>query len=249
MKKLILLFLAFFVGLFSIFASYPQTDVQKIYDSETYREFIYFMYNSPSEPNLGPEVKSINDFIESSPFDNEAKIITKAQTLQLIGKFLIRNQTSLNGSNGKATTEEGLSDIKKIKNLDNNEEAQIAKANLLGNYMLLSNKYIFSKGKQSSQAIDKAIKINKKNPRSILIDSERMMYAPNLFGGDKEKAKRQLKDLIGNYQLLPKEAFEAVKDLGILAKDEGKYDFARTYFTYANEIFPDNQEIKELWPK
>jgi hypothetical protein len=249
MKKFILITLIFFGLTSCIFANYPQTDVQKIYDSEPYREFIYFMYNNPSESKLAPSVEAIDDFIKSSNYDNEAKIITKAQALQLIAKFLIGNKTTLDGKNGKTTTEEGLSNLKKINQLEKNEEALIVKANLLGNYMMLSSKYIFSKGKESGQVIDKALKLNKKNPRSILIDSERKMYAPGLFGGDKEKAKQQLKDLIGNYQLLPKEAFEAVKDLGIIAKDEGKADFARTYFTYAKDIFPDNQDIKELWPK
>lgn len=249
MKKLILLFLTFFLLTTSIFANYTQTDVQKIYNSDTYREFIYYMYNSPSEIELGTEIEIINKFIESSEFDNTAKIITKAQILQLIGEYLIKNNTSLNGKNAKTITEEGIEEIGKINDININEEALITKADLLGNYIMLSSSYIFSKGIESSKVIDKALKINKKNPRSILIVSEKMMYAPSLFGGDKGKAKDQLKDLISNYLLLPKDAFEAVKNLGILAEKEGKYDFARTYFNYAKDIFPDNQDIKKLWPK
>ena len=234
---------------FSIFANYPITDVQEIYNSESYREFIYFMYNTPSKTELNSEVDSINKFINSSDYDENSKIIARSQILQIVGEFLIKNDTSLNGKFGKAVTEDGIKEIGKIKNINKNEEALIAKADLLGNYLMLSGSYIFSKGIEAGKVIDKALKINKKNPRAILIDSEKLIYAPGLFGGDKEKAKQQLKELIGNYQLLPKDAFEAVKNLGIIADKEGKNDFTKTYFTYAKEIFPNNQEIIELWPK
>lgn len=246
MKKIILLFLMFFGFTLYIFANYPQTDVQQIYDTASYREFIYYMYNSPSETKLDYNVESINTFIESSTFTNEAKTIAKTQILQLIGKFLIKNRTTLKGKNGKTITEEGFQEIANIKNIEKNEEALIVKANLLGNFTLLSNSYKISKGLEAGRVIDQAIRINNNNPRSIIIDCERMIYAPRLFGGDKEKAKKQLKALIENFQLLPKDAFEAIKDLGIIAKNEGNEKFAKIYFTYAKNIFPDNQDINEL---
>jgi len=246
MKKLIILFLTFFVIPFSVFASYPKTDVQKIYDTETYRDFVYFMYDSPTESKLPDELRSITDFIESSDFDDEAKIISKSQVFQIVGEYLIKTKTTLNDKNGKVFTEDGLDEIDKISNINKNEEALIVKADLLGNYIMLGSSYIFSKGIESSKVLDRALKLNKENPRSILIDSEKKIYAPGLFGGDKEKAKQQLKELIGNYELLPKDAFEAVRNLGIIAAKEGKDDFAATYYSYATNIFPNNLDVIKL---
>ncbi|MGH4037227.1 MAG: hypothetical protein ACRQFF_05200 [Sphaerochaeta sp.] len=246
MKKLIILFLTFFVITSSVFASYPETDVQKIYDTESYRDFVYFMYDSPTESNLSDEVRSITDFIDSSDFDEDAKIISKSQVFQIVGEYLIKTKTTLNDKNGKVFTEDGLDEIGKISNLNKNEEALIVKADLLGNYIMLGSSYIFSKGIESSKVLDKALKLNKENPRSILIDSEKKIYAPGLFGGDKEKAKQQLKELIGNYELLPKDAFEAVRNLGIIAAKEGKDDFAATYYSYATNIFPNNLDVIKL---
>jgi hypothetical protein len=229
-----------------VFASYPETDVQKIYDTESYRDFVYFMYDSPTESNLSDEVRSITDFIDSSDFDEDAKIISKSQVFQIVGEYLIKTKTTLNDKNGKVFTEDGLYEIGKISNLNKNEEALIVKADLLGNYIMLGSSYIFSKGIESSKVLDKALKLNKENPRSILIDSEKKIYAPGLFGGDKEKAKQQLKKLIGNYELLPKDAFEAVRNLGIIAAKEGKDDFAATYYSYATNIFPNNLDVIKL---
>jgi hypothetical protein len=246
MKKLIILILTVVVFTQSIFAAYPQTDVQSIFDSQPYREFVYFMYNSPSEDKILSEIDNITTFIESSSFDSDSKLITKSQVYKIVGKYLITNDLSLDGKSGKSFTEDGIDAIDKVKDINKNEEALIAKADLLGNYIMISSKYVFSKGIESGKVIDKAIKMNKENPRSILIDSEKLIFAPSLFGGDKEKAKQQLKELIGNYQLLPKDAFEAVRNLGIIADKEGKDDFADTYFSYAEEIFPNSQEIEYL---
>ena len=249
MKKLLLLSLAMLFSLSSIFADYSDTDVQRIYNTSNYRDFVYFMYNNPSIDDMGEALNSVNTFIENSSYDDESKIIAKAQSLEIVGSYLVKNKTSLEGLNGKAICDYGLEVIGEIENIDKNEEALIVKAELLGNYIMISSSYIFSKGIESSKVIDKALKINKTNPRSIIIDSEKMMYAPGLFGGNKAKAKKQLEELISNYELLPKDAFEVVKNLGILAEKEGKDDIAITYFTYAKDIYPDNSEIMELWLK
>lgn len=249
MKKLITLILITTIITGSLFAGYPQTDVQKVYDSQSYRDFIYFMYNGPTQSEIGEQFKKITDFVDSSSFDKDSKLIAEAQILQLVGEFLIKNKISLDDKSGKSFTEEGLKNLNKVKDLDKNEEALITKSDLLGNYIMISSKYVFSKGMESSKYIDKALKINKTNPRSILNDSEKKMFAPSLFGGDVEKAKLQLKDLITNYQLLPKDAFEAVRNLGIIALKEKKADFASTYFSYAEDIFPNNLEIIDLKSK
>lgn len=243
MKK-ILIFIMVILITSSLFASYPNSEVQEIFETQGFRNYIEYMYNSPFIDNLESEYDKVIEYINNLKVSEDSKKIAKAQVKQLISEQLITRDLKKDGKTGLEVVEEGLDLINSIKNFEKNEEALIVKADLLGNYMIQSGSYVFTKGIESGKVIDKALKMNNSNPRSIIINSEKLMYAPGLFGGDKQKAKKQLRDLIENNQLLEKDAFEAIINLGILARLQNNKSFAKTYFSYAQAIFPDNGRLK-----
>ena len=129
-------------------------------------------------------------------------------------------------------------------------------------YALLSNMYgekiavspikSIYYGPKAGSARGKALDIEPDNPRAYLLDGTGKYFTPKLFGGGAENAQASLLKAVECFKSYkPKSVLypdwgerEAYAWLGIIAKDMGDIDQAKTYFNQALEIDPDYGWVK-----
>ena len=81
-----------------------------------------------------------------------------------------------------------VANIEKMK--VTNDETEVLKANIANARMAVSPSIRWMKyGSVVEKALEKAKKINPKNPRITLLEAQGVFYTPEMFGGGKAKAK------------------------------------------------------------
>ena len=153
----------------------------------------------------------------------------------------------------KPFIEDGIQQLQQCLELrEDFAEAHSLLSSMYGNKIAVNPLTAMTLGPKSGKEMDKAMKLEPKNPRNYLIEAWSAYYTPKMFGGSKEKAKSYFEQAIAYFDsfevtdpILPDWGHdEAYAWLGMTQMEAEEFEAAKTNFDKALEINPEYGWVK-----
>jgi hypothetical protein len=242
----VLLFMLLSSGLLFSASGYPSSPLQEIYESPAFGKFYDTVYNCRTEHEILQSYEELVTWIGQQNITGETAAAAKARAALVLGRQYVEEDYMKDHQRAAELFDESLRLIDSVEHPDDQLELLLIKGEVYGSYFLINqSKYLFSYGRKSHDITQEIWKMDKANPRSIILKSNQLIYTPKLFGGDQRKARNLLLPL-EQAGLMDVDRFTLYLCLGIIEKENRRGNRASIYFQNALTIYPGNNYVREL---
>ncbi len=225
---------------------YENNEIQEMYSSWQFTEYYDLIYNGAPIDTIEAYYETLLQWIDSTYYSQEARLIGKARGAMILGKHLVQEDYCRDKDRADRYLTESLSYLGQISSPRFPVESLLVEAEIYGAYYLMDQKRnLFTYGVKSNKVTQDIWKRDKRNPRSIILKCNQLIYTPGIFGGDVKEAKRLLLE-VAEYDLLPVDLFTVYSCLGIIESKKNRKQQARDYYRKAAAIYPDNSYVRML---
>jgi len=236
----------FFLSVFSLAAE----DYSDLYNRA--RDAVYNQRTTPS--NIHELISEGRDLSERSISDEAGRYYWMARFEYLSGRAYMEEDMATKKDFEKFRSDEAIVSFEEATRLlemsleiEENSDAYTLKADTLGQLCLLKGRsYTVSNGLNIRRMTEKALELDSRNGKALILMGNDRVYTPKIFGGSPKDGIELFEQAQAMDNIEKDDLFNIFSGIGVAWQKQRKKDEARFWMEKALAVYPDNIYIRRM---
>ncbi|MCF7945785.1 MAG: tetratricopeptide repeat protein [Spirochaetia bacterium] len=212
--------------------------------------FYKSLYNDKEIRYIEDSYETVLKAIENRVNDECSYHFLTAKMHILFGKhFGIKDDPNFDAARAKRSLKRGIAAAEKSLEFQEHAQTYALLSEAAGSIFILSPlRYLFSYGMETQSASETAAELDAKHLSVLLLIGNTYLYAPNMYGGDAEKAYRTFLEALERYKQKsnsgmyadPADLFTIYSSIGIALVKQEDFKKGILWLKKALKLYPEN---------